>query len=286
VTQPARRKGRGLALAPTAISELATSLGIRVHRPIKVGESQTLELLKGEQADLFVVIAYGQILPENLLTIPKEFAINLHASLLPKYRGAAPINWALIKGEKATGLSVIKITKDMDAGPIILQKKIDILNTDDALSLEQKLSISGVDLLLESLKLISDKKCKFSTQDQKKRSFAPRLSRDDGLIDWKKPAGEIINLIRGCSGWPQAYTYFNQKILKVFSAEISRQPQAGALSAGEISEISKSGISIITGKGTLLIKELQLEGKKRMEAEEFLLGYKVVVGDRLGENNI
>ncbi len=281
VTQPDRKKGRGLKKASTTICRSALTLGLEVYQPAKIGEPGSIEYLKRQAADLFVVIAYGQILPEVVLEIPRVFSINVHASLLPKYRGAAPINWALIRGEKTTGVSVIKMTKKMDAGPLLLQRSIDILGADDALSLEQKLSTEAAGVLLESLGQIGEEKFALSPQDQKEVSFAPRLNRDDGLIDWSKPASEVIDLVRGCMGWPQAFTYLKKKVLKVFSAEVTKEAAPENFLAGQINQVSNRGMSVVTGKGSILIKELQLEGKKRMKAEDFLLGHNLSVGDQL-----
>jgi len=285
VTQPDKKKGRGLKKAQTAICLTAKALGIEVHQPEEVGEGSSIELLKQTRADLFVVIAYGQILPEAILEIPRIFPINLHASLLPKYRGAAPINWVLINGEKTTGLSVIKMVKKMDAGELILQKKTNILNSDDALTLEQRLSSEAAGVLLEALEKIETGQYRLSAQDEKKVTFAPRLDRDDGLINWEKSAKEVLDLIRGCMGWPQAFTYFNRKILKIFDADISDQPHPQSFSAGQINDVSKQDISVVTSKGCIRIRELQLEGKRRMKAEEFLLGHKLCPGDRVGRKN-
>ena len=254
---------------------------MEVYQTEKIGDPGSIEYLTKKAADLFVVIAYGQILPEVVLGIPRVFSINVHASLLPKYRGAAPINWALIRGEKTTGVSVIKMTKEMDAGPLLLQRSIGIVESDDALSLEQRLSAEAAEVLMEGLGQIEQGKFGLSPQDQKEVTFAPRLNRDDGLIDWGKPAGEVINLVRGCMGWPQAFTYLEKKVLKVFSAEISNQEALKSFSAGQVNQVSNHGVSVVTGMGCILIKELQLEGKKRMKAEDFILGHNLSVGDRL-----
>jgi len=281
VTQPDRKKGRGLKNASTAICLTAKALGLEIYQPAKIGERECIAYLEKKGADLFVVIAYGQILPEAVLGIPRVFSINVHASLLPKYRGAAPINWALINGEKVTGVSVIKMTKEMDAGPLLLHRSIDILGSDDALSLEQKLSAEAAGVLLEGLGQIEQDKFSLSAQDEKGVTFAPRLNRDDGLIDWGKPAGEVVALVRGCMGWPQAFTYLKKKVLKVFDAEISKQIATENFFAGQVNQVSNDGVSVVTGKGCVLIKELQLEGKNRMKVGDFLLGYNLPVGERL-----
>jgi len=233
-----------------------------------------------------VVVAFGQILSRFILEIPRIMAINLHASLLPKYRGAAPINWALIRGETQTGLSIIKMEEKLDAGPIILQRSLDIKDTEDAQTLADRLSKSGSDLLLEAIDLIQTNKYKLITQDERKATFAPKLKKEDGLIYWDKSAQDIFNLIRGCAIWPSAFTHYQGKILKIHKAkpyntpsfEVSRLEEL----PGEILRISKEGIVVATGRENLLIQELQIEGKKRITASDFVSGYRISVGDIFG----
>jgi len=233
--------------------------------------------------DLFVVIAYGQILSSGILNIPKIFSVNVHASLLPKYRGAAPINWALIKGEKTTGITAIKMAKEMDAGPIILQKEIEVSNDDTAITLEGKLSGMAAQLVLAVLSSLEENDYNLMPQDEDNIGFAPKLKKEDGRIDWNKPAWDIYNLIRGCISWPGAFTYYKGKLLKIYKARVSSQVRKFASSnPGEILEASKEGIVVSTGKGNIIIEELQIEGKRRMKAEEFISGHKISAGDRLG----
>lgn len=203
VTQPDRQKGRGLSIAGTPVKTTASEAGLKLYQPKDVNTPEAIKILKNLNPDLLVVIAYGQILSQEILNIPKLFAVNLHASILPKYRGAAPINRAIINGESATGVTIIKMVRQMDAGPVILQKAVDISETDTSVTLEEKLSDIGAHLLLQSLKLIENGEYKLIPQDEAKVIFAPKLKKEDGLIKWDKPAQDIYNLIRGCIVWPE-----------------------------------------------------------------------------------
>jgi methionyl-tRNA formyltransferase len=283
ITQPDRAKGRGLQLEGTSVKALASDAGLKIYQPQKINAKDAVSFLKDLNPDLLIVIAYGQILSQEVLAIPKIFALNLHASLLPKYRGAAPINWALIKGERATGVTVMKMTEEMDAGPIILQKEIDIADDDTAITLGEKLSDLGAKALLESLQQIEAKTYRLLPQDKKQASFAPKLKKADGCIDWAKPAGDILNLIRGCIDWPGAFAYYHGKLLKIYKVGVcpfARLPVTPL--AGEIISISKEGIVVATEKSNLIIEELQIEGKRKMTAGEFIAGHKISVGERFG----
>lgn len=283
VTQPDKRKGRGLSLGATAIKELAREFNLKIYQPENINILEAIKLLKTLNPDLFVVIAYGQILSSGILNIPKIFSINLHASLLPRYRGAAPINWAIIKGEKITGITVIKMTEKMDAGPIILQKDIGISNDDTVITLEDKISNLAAQLLLTTLSSIDDNNYNLMPQDEDNVSFAPKLKKEDGRIYWGKTARDIYNLIRGCISWPGAFTYYNGKLLKIYKAKVSFSVREFSNSiAGNIISISKEGMVVATGKEDLVIEELQIEGKRRMKVGEFIAGHKISLRDSLG----
>lgn len=281
VTQPDRKKGRGLRIAQTEIKLFSQSAGLTVYQPEKVNAPEAAGFLKKYGPDLFVVMAYGQILSQELLDIPRIMPLNVHASLLPLYRGASPINRAIINGETETGVTVIKMSANMDAGPVILQKKTSIGNEDTAVTLENKLSSLSAQALLEALDLIANNNYVLAPQDESKATFAPKLKKEDGLIDWNKRAADIYNLVRGCLGWPNAYTYYNGKLLKIYKAKVTGL--SGQRSAGEITDISKEGITVATQEGGLTIEELQIEGKRRMKAEEFILGYKIHCGGVFGK---
>lgn len=280
VTQPDRPKGRGLHFAGTAIKTIASESGARIYQPQNVNVQDAIKFLKELSPDLFVVMAYGQILSPGILNIPKIFSINLHASLLPKYRGAAPINWVIIKGEEITGISVVKMTKEMDAGPVIRQKEVGISNDDTAITLEDKLSHSAAQLLLDTLSSVEDNNYNLVPQDKNNVSFAPKLKKEDGRIDWNKPACDIYNLIRGCISWPGAFTYYNGKLLKIYKAKVCPFVRLSVSPlAGEIIKVDKEGIAVATGKDNLIIEELQIEGKRRMKVEEFIAGHKICIGE-------
>jgi len=286
VTQPDRKKGRGLSVGATLIKQLAEEFNLKTYQPENINIPEAIKFLKGLNPDLFVVIAYGQILSSDILNIPKALSVNLHASLLPKYRGAAPINWAVIKGEKTTGITVMKMAKEMDAGPIIQQKEIEVSNLDTSVTLEDKLSPLAAQLLLTTLSSIEDNSYSLIPQDENKVSFSPKLKKEDGRIDWNKPASDIYNLIRGCISWPGAYTYYNGKLLKIYKTKAS-PCVCGPLSSvvGKIISISKEGIVVATGKDNLIIEELQIEGKRMMKVEEFITGHKICVGEIFNKKN-
>lgn len=233
-----------------------------------------------------MVVSYGCILPKQILEIPALGCINLHPSLLPKYRGAAPINWALISGEEKTGISIISINETVDSGEIILQETVEISPDDDVVSLSEKLSLKGAGLLLETVKLIEEEKAKFLPQDEAKATYAPKLKKEDGLIDWNRPAVTLHNQTRGSVPWPGMYTYTEGKTLKIWKTRVCPEPEESSVQAktGRIIGIDKEkGILVKTSEGILCLKELQLEGKKRMDFAQFLLGHPLNPGQMLGE---
>jgi len=220
VTQPDRPKGRGMKVVQSPIKTCAVKNNIEVLQPNDIKTSSFEEQLKNFNTDLFVVIAYGRILSLSILDIPGMGAINVHASLLPKYRGAAPINWAIINGEKETGLTIIKINPQMDAGDILSQANFKIGSEDTSISIRAKMLKEGPSLLLSTVKTLRKGEIKARKQDERKVTLAPKLTKEMGLIQWDKPAGDIHNLTRGLLPWPSAYTYFKGKMLKVLSTEV------------------------------------------------------------------
>jgi methionyl-tRNA formyltransferase len=277
VTQPDKKKGRYLHLGVTDVKALALQAGLKVFQPENINSASAVGLLKSLNADLFVIVAYGQMLSQAVLDIPKIFPLNIHASLLPKYRGAAPINWAIIRGEKVSGVTIMQVIRKMDSGAIIMQEKIAVHENDDAVLLESKLRDLGAELLLKSIQAIKNEDYKLISQDEEKVSFAPKLKKNDGLIDWSKSALEIYNLIRGALPWPGAFTYYQDKLLKIYKARIiiSQVRKFASSQVGQVLDVSKKGIAIATGKDVLIIEELQIEGKRRMKAEEFISGHKI-----------
>jgi len=275
-------KGRGLKILANPIKDFCLKNNLNFFQFGNINSSEAKEKIKSVNPDLFIVIAFGQIFSPELLKIPRIFCINVHASLLPKYRGAAPINWAIIKGEKKTGISIIKMEEKMDAGAIILQKEIEISIDDNALTLEKKLIDLGKPLLIEAIERIENNNFSLIPQSQDNVSFAPKLKKEDGLIDWNKDALSIYNLIRGCFGWPSAFTYFKGKLLKIHKAEYLMDKEMKNINPGEILEVSKKGILVSCGRGYILIKELQIESKRKMTVEEFIRGHKIEAKERLG----
>lgn len=283
VTQPDRKKGRHLKQSYTPIKEFAVNSNLCVYQPEKASSNEARDFIVKFPCDLFVVIAYGQILSRELLDIPSIMPLNVHASFLPFYRGAAPINRAIIDREKETGITIIKMTACMDAGPIIMQEKIAIAKDDDFFSLERRLSLEAAGLLIRCLSAIRNNDYTLALQDESKITFAAKLKKQDGLIDWNLPAVEIDSRIRGCIGWPGAFTYYKGKLLKIFKVRVSHLENLEVCPLpGKIAGVFKGGIAVITGKDILSIEELQLEGKRRMQALEFIAGNQIEKGEMFG----
>ncbi len=278
VTQPDKPAGRGQKLTPPPVKRLAEEHHVPVLQPKKLKDPAFLKELASLRPDAIIVAAYGKILPKEVLEIPKYGCINVHASLLPKFRGAAPINWALIKGEKETGVTIMQMDEGMDTGDILLQEAIPIEPEETAGSLHDKLSHLGAKLILQCLDLLKAGKLKRTKQPEEGASLAPLLKKEDGLLDFQRPASELAQLIRGLDPWPSAYTYFRGKLLKLFSPQAL--PEKPSAPPGTIVDL-KEGITIATGEGLLRIREVQPEGKRRMEAEAFVRGYHPKIGERL-----
>ncbi len=277
VTQPDKPAGRGKKLTPPPVKLLAQKYGVPVLQPQKIKEPAFLEELRKLSPDVIVVAAYGKILPKEILELPAYGCINVHASLLPKFRGAAPINWAIISGEKETGVTIMQMDEGMDTGDILLMEKIPIENEETAGTLHDKLSHLGARLILETLKRLKDGTLKPRRQPEEGVSYAPMLRKKDGLLDFNRPAKELACLIRGLDPWPTAYAFFRGKLIKFFRPE-ALEKREGA--PGEILGLERDGILVGTGKGALKIKEVQLEGKKRISAEEFFRGYRPQKGEK------
>ncbi|MCG0274672.1 MAG: methionyl-tRNA formyltransferase [Thermosediminibacteraceae bacterium] len=278
VTQPDRPKGRKRLLTPPPVKVAAEKYGIKVYQPEKVKEEIFVEELKALHPDIIVVVAYGQILPFSVLSIPSIGCINVHASLLPKYRGAAPIQWAIIKGEEKTGVTTMWMDEGMDTGDIFLQKEIAIDPQWTAVELSEVLSKLGSQLLLETLEKIKAGNLIRVPQNHAEATYAPVLKKEDARIDWRSKTKDIYNLIRGMQPWPGAFTVRKGVELKIWKAEIystgeSKEP-------GKVIGIDKArGILVGTGDGILMITELQEAGKKRMTAAEYLRGHPLVEGE-------
>lgn len=278
VTQPDRQKGRRLKLSPPPTKVLAQAKNIPVYQPDNASSKESLEYLRRLKADLFVVAAFGQILKKEALEIPKNYSLNVHGSLLPKYRGAAPTNWAIINGDKTSGVTVIKMNENMDEGDIVLKKEIAIDVEDTNITLSEKLSELAAGSLMEAIGLIESNKVKLTEQDDSIATYAPKLKKKDGLINWNEPALTIHYKVRGLLPWPGAYTFFKDKILKILKTEVAQELK-GKAKNGEVAAILKhKGIVVKTGSGNLLIQYVQIEGKKPFDADAFLCGYKIEAG--------
>ena len=279
VTQPDRPSGRGKKLTPPPVKTLALQHALPVLQPERVKEENVIQWLRSKKPDLIVVVAFGQILPPKILKIPSYGCINLHTSLLPQYRGAAPINWALINGEKKTGVSTILMNEWMDTGDIFLQMETKIEEKEDALTLSNRLSTLGAKLLLETISQLKRGGLTPTPQNHSKVTYAPLLKKDDGHIDWRKNAQAIHNQIRGTLPWPGAFTYLDKKLLKIFNSVVIDEENRG--SPGKIFQVGAEGIKVATGKECLLLTEVQLQGRKRMNAAEFIKGHPVPTGTSL-----
>ncbi|MDW8546523.1 methionyl-tRNA formyltransferase [Staphylococcus pseudoxylosus] len=270
VTQPDRPVGRKRTLTPPPVKEVAVKHGLPVYQPEKLAQSEDLEKLIALDADLIVTAAFGQILPESLLNAPKLGAINVHASLLPKYRGGAPIHQAIIDGQKETGISIMYMVKKLDAGDIISQRAIAIEDQDDVGSMHDKLSFLGADLLKETLPSIINGTNQRIEQNEDEATFASNISRDQEKIDWSQSAEAIYNQIRGLSPWPVAYTKMDDGNLKVYASRIE-QGKTGE--PGTIIETTKKAIIVATGSGdAIALTDIQVAGKKRMLTANYLSG--------------
>ncbi len=280
VAPPDRPSGRGLQVIDSPIKAIAQDNKIPILQPENVREQEFLDQLKSYHADLFIVIAYGKILSPALLKIPKIFCINVHGSLLPKYRGAAPINWAIINGEKETGFSLIKMNSKMDAGEIIAQEKMIIGDEENSQSLRERMARASAECLCRTIKEITDGKIFLLAQDQSKVTFASKLNKELGLINWNKSAQEIHDLVRGLLPWPGAYTFYDGKMVKIiktviFNRSLSQKP-------GTILEMGKDGIVVATGKDAILLTLLHPQSGKIISAQAFAAGQRLQIGNGFG----
>ena len=276
VTQPDKQRGRGKKMQFPPVKEKAVEYDIPVYQPQRARDEEFIEELKNLNPDVIVVVAYGQILPESILNIPKYGCINVHGSLLPKYRGAAPIQWAVLDGEEKTGITTMYMEKGLDTGDMIDKAEVVLDKKETAGSLHDKLMVLGADLLLETLKKLEDGTAVREKQNDEESCYAKMLSKDMGQIDFTKSAREIECLIRGMNPWPSAYTFLNGKTLKVWKCKVSTEKTDAV--PGTIFLTDKEGIHTACGEGVLILTEVQLEGKKRMETEAFLRGYHIENG--------
>ncbi|TWJ32454.1 methionyl-tRNA formyltransferase [Geobacter argillaceus] len=282
VTQPDRPKGRGQQTQAPPVKELAVQHGIPVLQPLKVRSPEAIEEIRSLAPDLIVVVAFGQILPKALLEIPRYGCINVHASLLPRYRGAAPINWAIINGENEAGVTTMQMDVGLDTGDMLLKRSTTIAPDDDAQSLHDRLSIIGAEAMAETLDLLAAGKLVPEKQDDSLSNYAPMLKKEDGRIDWRQESRAIVSRISGVTPWPGAYTFLDGKLLKLFRARTG----TGSGVPGTILAADRSGLEVACSGGSIIIGELQLEGKRRLSVGDFLAGCRLLPGTVLEAKDI
>ncbi len=281
VTQPDKPKGRGKAMAFPPVKEKAMEYGIPVYQPVKARDPEFVKILKDLAPDVIVVVAFGQILPKEILEIPKYGCINGHASILPMYRGAGPVQWVVINGEQETGITTMRMDEGLDTGDMIEKAVIPIEPKETGGTLHDKLMVLSGELMVSTLEKLEKGTAVFTPQGDRKTCYASMLDKKMGDIDFTKSAVEIERLIRGLNPWPSAYTTLNGKTMKIWDADVVAGKE-GVL-PGTVLEVTKKSIIVQTGKDALSLNEIQLAGKKRMKTEAFLLGYHIETGSRLGD---
>ena len=277
VTQPDKPKGRGKKMVPTPVKACALEHGIPVLQQEKVKEPEFVEQLRSYEPDLIAVTAFGQILSEPILEMPKYGCINVHGSLLPKYRGAAPMQWSIIDGEKVTGITTMYMAKGLDSGDMLLKAEVEITDEDTFATIHDKMAVTGANLLLDTLDQLEAGTLERIPQDHDAATYAPMITKETGHIDWSKNRQDIINLIRGLNPVPAAYTIYEEEVLKIFGAVISDVQVDGAAN-GEIVAVVKKGFVVKCGDGCLLITEVQARGGKRMMTDAYLRGHAMKEG--------
>jgi methionyl-tRNA formyltransferase len=280
VTQPDKPKGRELKLTPSPVKVLAEKLKLPVLQPLRARDEKFISELRALKPDLIVVVAYGQILPQAILDLPKFGCLNVHTSLLPKYRGAAPIQWAIADGEPETGVTIMQMDAGLDTGPILATRRTQILPTDDSQILHDRLAQLGAELLVETIPDYSAGKISPQPQPAEGSSYAAKIKKEDGQIDWHKSAGQIWNRLRAFTPWPGAFTFLQAEpkpqLLKIWKVEVVERSGG----AGEILSADKTGIVVGCGQNALRILELQREGGRRLTAEQFLAGFPLKTGGK------
>ena len=284
VTQPDKPKGRGNTMQFPPVKECAVSHGLEVFQPVKIREDASVEYLKKFAPDIIIVAAFGQILPKSILDLPKYGCINVHASLLPKYRGAAPIQWAVINGDKVSGVTTMQMNEGLDTGDMIMKTEVPLSEDQTGGSLHDKLAETGAKLCVETLKALEDKTATWEVQGESPTAYAKMLDKKLGDIDWSRSAKSIECLIRGLNPWPSAYTDWNGKVMKIWEAGVLDENTDAK--PGTIVKVEKDSFSVQTGDGLLKVLALQIPGKKRMEADAFLRGYQIETGCELSSQMI
>lgn len=281
VTQPDRPAGRGRAVTPSPVAAFAHTQGLLLLQPPSLKEPTALEQIRAIAPDCIAVVAYGKFLPPELLALPPQRCVNVHPSLLPKYRGTAPINWAILNGDTVTGVSTMYMSAAMDAGDLLLQREVGILPDEDAAELSMRLAPIGAELLIDTLDGIADGRAKATPQDPARVVLAPAFTKADGRLDWRKSARQICNQVRGLQPWPNAYTMLNGQQLTIFRSEVLGEPTDAA--PGTIVNVTRA-IHVATGDHRqLCLTEVQLAGKRQMSSQDFLRGHPIAIRTILGD---
>jgi methionyl-tRNA formyltransferase len=279
VTQPDRPAGRGQQRLSSPVRKAGESRGIPVAAPEKIRDPAFLETLKRWNPQIIVVVAYGRILPNSILELAPQGCMNVHYSLLPKYRGAAPVAWAIINGEKQSGVTTMQLVETMDAGPVYLHEAVPVAPDETTASLQAQLTPVGARLMMETIRRLKEGSLQAKPQDEKAATLAPTIKKADGLINWRQPAGEIERRVRGFTPWPSAYTHHKDKLLKIHRARVIIA--ADATDPGEVVRADGQGFWVATGLGLLSLEEVQLEGRRRLSGVDYVRGARVAKGERL-----
>lgn len=277
VSQPDRPKSRGLKFFPTEVSLFAAENKIPLIKPSSLKKTETIQQLKQEEADLFIVADYGKFLPLEVISLPRLFCLGIHPSMLPYYRGAAPIARAIMDGVQETGISIFKVNSNIDGGDILVQRRIVIDDSDTVVSLTRRLAHESSVFLIEAMENIQNNKYGFLVQNEKEGSFAAKLQKQEGKVNWQKDAISIWNLIRATIAWPTAYTFYNGQMIKIIEASVIADDERGVPSS--IVKIDKEGIYVATGKGILQVKKVKPQARNEMSAYAFVCGHDIKVGD-------
>ena len=278
VTQPDKPKGRKGELTPSPVKTIAVEHNIKVYQPVKVRESEFVEVLRGYKPDVIVVVAFGQIIPGSILTIPKYGCVNIHGSLLPKYRGAAPIQWAVLDGEKETGITSMLMDKGLDTGDMLIKKAITLAEDETSGSLFEKMMALGAETLLETLEGLEKGSITPEKQGESPTAYAKMLTKEMGHIDFTRKAAELDCFVRGMNPWPSAYTVLGGKTLKIWKTRAVEEDGK----AGSVLRVGRESFTVGCGENALEVFEVQLEGKRRMSAEDFLKGTHIEAGQEFG----
>ncbi len=270
ITQKDRARGRGKKVQYTDVKEAALELDLGIYQPDDVNSPESIEIIKRIQADFIVVVAYGQILKKEILEASRYGCINVHASILPKYRGAAPINWAIMNGEEETGITIMEMEEGLDSGDMIAKSYINILDEDNYLTLHDKLALEGAELLIRTMAEIRNKEAKKTPQNHQESTYAPMIYKEHGQIDWNKTSLEIYNQVRALTPWPGTFTSYEDQVLKIHELEIDHKLKEGKI--GEIMKVTPEGVTVKTGDSGVIIKTLQFPNKKKMKVRDYLAG--------------